>query len=205
MSHESGSTYKGTLGPLSSTGTVHYYSKAQDNAGNARTSSTHAITVQDCDTTTPTPTATPMPQYVPLIWVYRVPPTPTVTVTPTPACDPYEPNNTQDEAWGPLHSGQAYYAKLCRGDSDDFYFFNVSQISPVDIHLRLPNGLVEHVALILYDGNLNPICQALPVNEQDYQRRCNIDRTGRYLARLYPDSGNHYDNQHSYMIEVTYR
>ena len=53
MTHESGSTYKATIGSFSQAGTLYYYVKAQDNAGNEAQSSTYTITVNDCDTIPP--------------------------------------------------------------------------------------------------------------------------------------------------------
>ena len=53
MSHESGSTYKATIGPFSQAGTLYYYVKARDNAGNEAQSSTRTVTVNDCDPTPP--------------------------------------------------------------------------------------------------------------------------------------------------------
>jgi len=47
MGH-SDSTYSATIGPFSETGTVEYYIKARDNAGNERDSPIYTITVQDC-------------------------------------------------------------------------------------------------------------------------------------------------------------
>jgi len=52
MSHESGNTYKATIGPFSQAGTLYYYVKARDNAdaNNEDQSSTYTVTVDDCPT-----------------------------------------------------------------------------------------------------------------------------------------------------------
>ena len=50
MSHESGDTYKATVGPFSQAGTLRYYIKARDNAGNEGQSSISTVTVDDCET-----------------------------------------------------------------------------------------------------------------------------------------------------------
>ena len=49
MSHESGNTYKATIGPFSEAGTVYYYIKAWDEPGNSSKSSTYTVTVSDCE------------------------------------------------------------------------------------------------------------------------------------------------------------
>ncbi|MBC8254148.1 MAG: hypothetical protein H8E35_08965, partial [Ardenticatenia bacterium] len=48
MSHESGNTYKASIGPFSQAGTLEYYVKARDNADNGAQSSTRTVTVNDC-------------------------------------------------------------------------------------------------------------------------------------------------------------
>jgi hypothetical protein len=84
-------------------------------------------------TRTPTPTATSHGTayrlYAP--WVGRQPtPTPTRTPTPTatPICpqDPYEPNGTFAQAWGPLSINQDLWGYfICASDTDrDFYYFD---------------------------------------------------------------------------------
>ena len=46
---KSGNTYSATIGPFSEAGTVHYYIKARDNAGNECDSSTYTVTINDCE------------------------------------------------------------------------------------------------------------------------------------------------------------
>ncbi len=53
MSHESGNTYKATIGPFADAGTVTYFIAAQDNAGNERETQYYTVTINDCDTTPP--------------------------------------------------------------------------------------------------------------------------------------------------------
>jgi hypothetical protein len=50
MSLETGSSYMATVGPFGQSGTLNYYVRAQDNAGNQRTSNSYAVTVNDCAT-----------------------------------------------------------------------------------------------------------------------------------------------------------
>jgi len=56
MSSDYGGTYSGSLGPFQYAGTLRYYIRAFDNAGNDRYSVTYTVTVNDCapaDTTPP--------------------------------------------------------------------------------------------------------------------------------------------------------
>jgi streptogramin lyase len=60
MTSESGNTYAATIGPFSQAGTLNYYVKARDNAGNETQSGTGTVTINDCPPTpTPTPTCLP--------------------------------------------------------------------------------------------------------------------------------------------------
>jgi DNA-binding beta-propeller fold protein YncE len=84
MTVESGNTYKATLGPFSQAGTLSYYVKARDNAGNeSNSSAAGAVTIVDCSTPTFTPTSTPTPTKTPTPTSTRTP-TATFTVTRTP-------------------------------------------------------------------------------------------------------------------------
>jgi hypothetical protein len=65
--------------------------------------------------------------------------------------DRYEPNDTFDQAWGPLASGQTYRAFFpSEADENDFYFFELTDAHSVEIWLSdiLPGN--DH-ALYLYD------------------------------------------------------
>jgi len=52
MSH-TGDSYYATVGPFSEAGTLRYYIKAWDEAGNMRKSSTYTVTVNDCPVSPP--------------------------------------------------------------------------------------------------------------------------------------------------------
>ncbi len=150
-------------------------------------------------TITPTPTRTPTPTptslggvrrvYVP--WVGRQPtPTPTRTPTPTttPICpqDPYEPNGTFGQAWGPLSLNQDFWGYFnCPSETDrDFYFFDLSSRRQVVVTLQnIPSGSDYDLTiyscpsgscLVGYSGN--------PGTANEY-----IDMTlnaGRYYVRV---------------------
>jgi hypothetical protein len=148
----------------------------------------------------PTPTATP--SYTPM-------PTPTSTSTPTstPWCDSYEPNNDRyTNPWGPLQSAQSYQAKLCTGDAEDNYYFDVGTTNAVQLHLQLPGSLLTLTSIWLYaPGKLDqPIsgCGGW-VNMSEYTTTCSIPEPGRYIIRLYTDGVA--DDVNPYTLQATFQ
>ncbi len=141
---------------------------------------------------TPTSTATPhggvRRLYAP--WVGRQPtPTPTRTPTPTatPTCpnDPYEPNDTFVQAWGPLPLSQDFWGFFnCQTDERDFYFFNLSVQRRVVITLvNIPTG--SDYDLTLY-GCANSGCLIQHSgNPGNANERIEVDlNAGRYYVRV---------------------
>jgi len=145
-------------------------------------------------TPTPTPSRTPTPT-----------PTSTATPTPTPWCDPYEPNNDRyTNPWGPLQSAQTYQAKLCTGDAEDNYFFDVGTPNPVQLRLQLPGSLVGNTSIWLYAPSdlQNPRCGGW-VNRSEYTTTCSIPQLGRYIIRLYTDGVA--DDVDPYTLRATFQ
>jgi len=161
-------------------------------------------------TSTLTSTSTPTPAvryaYLPLImklYVIGVPGTPTPTATPW--CDPYEPNNDRyTNPWGPLQSAQSYQAKLCIGDAEDNYYFDVGTTNPVQLRLQLPGSLVGNTSIWLYaPGELeHPRCGGW-VNTSEYTTTCSIPQPGRYIIRLYTDGVA--DDVNPYTLRATFQ
>jgi len=175
---------------------------------------------------TATPTRTPTPTltktltparvarvYLPIIVKNYFPPTPiptstpTSTPTPTPWCDPYEPNNDRYiNPWGALQSAQSYQAKLCIGDAEDNYYFDVGTTNPVQLYLQLPDSLRTLTAIWLYtqDHLDQPIsgCGGW-VNTSEYTTTCSIPELGRYIIRLYTDGVA--DDVDSYTLQATFQ
>jgi len=123
-----------------------------------------------------------------------------------PPCDPYEPNDSRyTNPWGPLASGQPYQAKLCSGDPEDNFYFDASTSGTVTLHLQLPPSLVNHSSIWLYaQSNLSaPFCGTGPVRTGEYTVSCPISQAGRYIVRLYPESG-FFDDANPYTLRVTY-
>lgn len=154
------------------------------------------------------PTSTPRAVFLPLI--QRMPtPTATPTMTPpAPGCDPYEPNDTRSAAWGPLFSGQTYYARLCRGDREDWYHLNAQPGQPIIANLNLPSTLVGYTAIWFYfESNTQALaCEgAGRVDTANKTITCPVTQSGRYFVRMYTDDENRYfDDYNDYTLRATF-
>lgn len=161
-------------------------------------------------TQSPTHTWTPTPSpsraagrlnFLPLL-THDATLTPTPTPTPVPG-DPYEPNNSFLEAWGPLTSEQVYRALIyALGDSDDYYWFDVAQAHAIQISLEhIPAGNNYHLylytsslALAGYSGN--------PDNQSEYISTTSSP-VGHYFVRVQRVTG--YSATQQYVLRATFR
>lgn len=136
-----------------------------------------------------TPTLTPTPPggvrrlYAP--WIGRQP---TPTPTPTPVCpqDPYEPNGTFAQAWGPVPLNQDLMGYFnCASETDrDFYYFNLSSRRRTIITLQnIPAG--SDYDLALYNC-ADPACQVgFSGNPGTIDERIDVTvNAGRYYVRI---------------------
>lgn len=167
-------------------------------------------------TATPTPTHTPTPtptntaarrQYTPLLLrnfgpVSTATPTPTHTPTPVPN-DPYEPNDTPQQAWGPLVSGQVYRALIYGPqDHNDFYWFEMLQAHPIHISLeQIPSGHDYH--LYLYTSSLVQVGYSGNLGNQSEYIVTGTMPAGRYYVRVQRVVG--YSATEQYALRATYR
>jgi len=152
-------------------------------------------TPTDTPTPTPTPTDTPTP-------------TPTHTPTPTPtstpagtkvylpvilkaysaACARYEPNDSICDAHGPLVSGQAYFAYVCEGDANDYYYFDISTHNPITMDLTgIPDG--ADYDLFLYDPSKTVVEESRASGSGDEHISHVPSVTGSYYVRVWPYTG----------------
>jgi hypothetical protein len=70
--------------------------------------------------------------------------------------DPYEPNNTLEQAYGPLLSNQSYVAYIPdETDPDDYYFISIVSTARVEVRLDVPDEL--DLDLYVYDANRKPV------------------------------------------------
>ena len=166
---------------------------------------------------TATPTVTPTPTDTPT-------PTPTATSTPSPepagtqvylpiglaeysaACARYEPNASIYDAHGPLVSGQAYFAYICPGDENDYYYyFDISTHNPITMDLTgIPDG--ADYDLFLYD-RLAPGDEYIAYSREGGNTDEHIDYTpvvtGRYYTRVWPFDG--YSQATPYRLVVVFQ
>lgn len=168
-------------------------------------------TPTDTPTHTPTPTYTPThtptatrirPLYLPMKWLDNSSAIPTPTITPVPG-DPYEPNGTAGEAWGPLESNIPYWSVIWGVEDEwDFYYFVMS--NQHDISAQLTNIAVNaNYHLYLYNDSIKLV---------GYSGNHNNDDEGIFVAGATP--GKYYiavqriegaDSSQPYLIKVIYR
>ncbi|NLF02951.1 MAG: hypothetical protein GX601_18460 [Anaerolineales bacterium] len=120
-------------------------------------------------------------------------------------CDAYEPNDHREvNAWGPLQPGVTYSAKLCRGDAEDNYWFDVSRAGRGYVNLTLPASLVGKTAVAVYAAT-NPNADIAfsdgPVESAQYRLEYDASHAGRYLVRIYAE--NAWDDASAYTLRVS--
>jgi hypothetical protein len=135
-------------------------------------------------------------------------------IAPDPLCDAYEPNNSRVNSSTPLDLGTTITAKICQKEGlaqpdnlyQDNYRVSTPQPRPLQIKLALPQSLVVHVALAVYDAQalVNPIngCYIDEVRATPFTLNCKIPDAGAYVVRLYSWDGFSEDTQ-PYTLLVT--
>ncbi len=117
-------------------------------------------------------------------------------------CDPYEPNDTFGEAYGPLVSGTVYWAKLCQGDKDDLYYFDLAAPHSVVIDLtNIPVG--TDYDLSLWNSAHTLLRNSRHPGSADEHITINLSRAGRYYVRVHPYTGR--SDTQSYALVATYQ
>ena len=118
------------------------------------------------------------------------------------ACARYEPNDSIYNPYGPLVSGQTYFAYICQGDENDYYYFDINTYNPITIDLTdIPDG--ADYELILYDPNKLIVAQSRQGGNADEHISYVPSVTGRYYVRVWPYIG-HSDTR-PYRLVVVYR
>lgn len=174
----------------------------------------YSLTI-DCGATptpTDTPTLTPSP-------THTATNTPTATSTPSPepagtqvylpvglaeysaACARYEPNDSIHDPYGPLVSGQLYFAYICEGDENDYYYFEIGTLNPITVDLtQIPDG--ADYDLFLYDTSKVIVAESRQGDNGDEHISYVPTVVGRYYIRVWPDVG--YSNTTPYQLVVVY-
>lgn len=175
---------------------------------------TRAITPTRTRTPTPTRTRRAQGGFLPLLAVGRVTPTwtpthtPTATRTPTPLpcpADPYEPNDTFAQAWGPLPLNTDFWGFFnCERDTDrDFYFFDLPSAGRVIIELtNIPAN--SDYDLTLYNCP-NVSCLVVHSGQRgNAEERIDVNiPAGRYYVRVVRSDASPLVSQ-PYRLRVSY-
>jgi hypothetical protein len=103
--------------------------------------------------------------------------------------DPYEPNDTPEEAHGPLASRQLYTAYFPRdADRNDYYYLQDVKDTQVEIELTVPQAL--DLDLWIYDSEQTVIAGSARVGlGRDESVRFTPLQDGRYYVRIYRYQG----------------
>jgi len=141
----------------------------------------------------------------------------TNTLTPTPApsfiwlplvmknyrTDTYEPNDSPDQAHGPLVSGTTYHSYIWTPDDVDWYYINVSGPDTVTINLDVPS--VADYDLYLYDSTVTTSVarSRRRGNGVDEHIEHNPDRAGKYYIRVCHYQGS-YSKTSGYSLVGTF-
>jgi len=149
---------------------------------------TYKITVEEI---VPTPTPTP-----------TVTPTPTITPTPVPPKDPWEPNNSFGQAFGPLASGQTYRAYISSSGDKDYYRISIESLDPVTVLLRDIGGGVDY-DLYFYNANYVEIARSAGGPGQDEEIIYHPSATGTYYILVWSPTGS-FDPFDEYQLTVTF-
>jgi hypothetical protein len=137
-----------------------------------------------------------------------------IAIAPDPLCDPYEPNNSRVNSSTPLDLGTTITAKVCQKEGlavpdslyQDNYRVSTSQSRPLQVKLTLPQSLLVHVALAVYNSQalVSPIngCYIDEVRATPFTLNCKIPDAGAYVVRIYSWDGV-VDNTQPYTLLVT--
>lgn len=116
--------------------------------------------------------------------------------------DTYEPNDSHQQAYGPLVSGTTYRSYIWAPDDDDWYYIEVSALDTITIDLNVPP--VADYDLYLYDSTgTNIVAKSDSFgNGVDEHIEYQPDQTGRYYIRVYPYQG--YSDSDPYSLVGTF-
>jgi len=138
----------------------------------------------------------------------------TFIAPPDPLCDQYEPNNSRVNSFTPINIGTTITAKVCQKEGlatpdplyQDNYRVSTTQARPLQVRLALPQSLLVHIALAVYDTEslAAPItgCYIDEVRTTPFTLNCKIPDAGAYIVRLYSWDGV-VENTQPYTLLVT--
>jgi hypothetical protein len=117
----------------------------------------------------------------------------------------YEPNNSPEQAFGPLISGQVYWAFIWdETDTDDYYHFTPTTTAEVTVELtNVPVGKDYDLWVYSYDGTYNVVDYSdRPGNADEDLGFVPVARE-TYYVRVRPYSG--FSNIQPYYLKVVYQ
>jgi len=125
--------------------------------------------------------------------------------TPRPAepCDLCEPNDSLDQACGPLASGESYdyFIRCTANRDDDFYYVDLETPGTVTLDLTsIPDG--TDYSIYLYDENKALKCYSDRRDNRDEHATCRLSQAGRYYIRVFPWKKCH--DSDPYRLAVAY-
>lgn len=167
---------------------------------------TVSVTASATPSVTPTATWTPIISesrlYLPIL-LARFGQAATATPTPTTNPDPYEPNDQPAQAWGPLVSGQTYYAYIYSdADANDYYWFEMPADHEIEVWLQqIPAGNNYH--LYLYDADVQQRGYSGNPTNTDEHIHTGVLPAGRYYVRVQRVSG--FSTTQPYALRANYR
>jgi hypothetical protein len=119
--------------------------------------------------------------------------------------DRYEPNNAPEQAFGPLISGQVYWAFIWdETDTDDYYYFTPTTTDEVTVELtNIPAGRDYDLWIYSYDGTYGVVEHSTRTGNAD-EDLAFVPMAGKtYYVRVMPYSG--FSDIQPYYLKVVYQ
>ena len=110
----------------------------------------------------------------------------------------FEPNNTAEEAYGPLISEQAYEAFIETAEDEDWYYFDVDG---KEAHITM-TSLPEDYDMTLYDDDGWSIASSVASGSSDEEITTTELSAGRYYIKIYAYYGS-FNSEDSYLLQIT--
>jgi hypothetical protein len=119
--------------------------------------------------------------------------------------DIFEPNNTPEQAYGPLQSDQAYEAYIWNStDVNDYYHFTPSTTAQVQVALtQIPASCDFDLYIYYFNGSYQLVAYSNRTGTADESVSFTPVAGRQYFARVYRYSGS--SNQQPYRLRVTYQ
>lgn len=118
--------------------------------------------------------------------------------TPNPS-DEFEPNNTLNEAYGPLQSGTTYSAQINPANDTDYFYFNAARSGRISVSLT---NLPADYDLYLYNAQGRVVARSTNAGNSSESISYNASAAGKfYIAVIGYDGAN---STSAYSLKVTY-